>query len=403
MKRWLCKVSSCVICIVLGADFVIAGDSLYGRIAEVKSATLIVQDYEAGMYEFRLVGVGLPTNDALVNEAHQFVSELILDKYVRTQYEGLNETGEMLARLFFENLALEIKDLGEELVREGLVYRLDGFDYPHRELIVAEKNAQSALRGIWAPEKPSGDRVGSVDSETGNQEKLENAEHVLVNEAGAVVNADTSMNGHLPSIAPRSIPVQTRHAQSVQQTAVKDTLEGLANLQSEQDVNSVSDIEKKPITIDYASESIKTKSQVLKLSVGKSFTGRVASITANCHLIVDGQFNQSEIQVYGIEVASNPALNEQARQLISKLALKQQVRVLIENTYRRNEIAASFQFIGRDTETKNLGVELVRAGLARWIGQEDRFVEAFEIAEREAVIERRGIWAHDPGSGKSKR
>jgi endonuclease YncB( thermonuclease family) len=127
-----------------------AGDSLYGKVTEVKRADLVTLDYGTGQYDLTLVGIDVPRDGPIAAQAIQFVSQLVLDKNARMRFQGRSEGGEMQVRLFTDDPSIGIKDVSVELVRAGLARRKQGFDFPYGELAKAEKEARAARRGLWA-------------------------------------------------------------------------------------------------------------------------------------------------------------------------------------------------------------------------------------------------------------
>jgi len=131
----------------------VAGDSLYGKITAVKSAQVVVLDYRTGHYNIRLVGIDVPEGP-IARQAKQFVTKLLLGKHARMRLEQRAKNGDMIARLFTDDPVLGIKDVGVELVRNGLARRQGKYDYKYGELAAAESEAQKAARGLWATAQP---------------------------------------------------------------------------------------------------------------------------------------------------------------------------------------------------------------------------------------------------------
>ena len=127
-----------------------AGDSIYGKITEVKSADVVVLDYGEGQYTVRVVGIDVPREGAVNRESREFVSKLLLGKNARLRFEGRNSNGEMVGRLFTDDPEIGIKDVGLELVRSGLARRKPKYDYKYGELAKAEEEARRNRRGLWA-------------------------------------------------------------------------------------------------------------------------------------------------------------------------------------------------------------------------------------------------------------
>ena len=127
-----------------------AGDSLYGKVTAVKSASLIVLDYGDGQYDVRLIGIDAPAAGPLAEEARELVAGLVLGKNARIRFEERGAKEEMLSRLLADDPVLGVKDVGLELVKAGLAQRQRDFDYKYGELSAAENEARAAKRGLWA-------------------------------------------------------------------------------------------------------------------------------------------------------------------------------------------------------------------------------------------------------------
>lgn len=132
----------------------LAGDSIYGKVTEVKSANVVTFDYGAGKYELRIVGIDVPRASLMATEATKFVSNLVLGKNARMRFMGRTDSGEMMVRLFTDDPDIGITEVGVELVRSGLARRQEGFDFKYGELAAAEQEAKSALRGLWSAAPP---------------------------------------------------------------------------------------------------------------------------------------------------------------------------------------------------------------------------------------------------------
>jgi endonuclease YncB( thermonuclease family) len=131
-----------------------AGDSLYGKVTEVKSGDVVTFDSGGEKYDLRLVGIETAKDDRLTDGAVKLTSSLVLGKNARMRFEGLDKDGLLRARLFTDDPVLGIKEVAQELVRAGLVRRQAGFDFKYGELAAAESEARSAHRGLWATQQP---------------------------------------------------------------------------------------------------------------------------------------------------------------------------------------------------------------------------------------------------------
>jgi endonuclease YncB( thermonuclease family) len=138
---------SCFLSVMFGILPALAGDSLFGKIIEVRSASVVVLDFGSGKYIVRLVGIETPKEGTLASKATQFVKKLVLGKIVHMRFESRNKNGEMLSKLFIGKAQM---DVGLELVKAGLARRLENYDYKYSELSKAEAIARKQKRGLWA-------------------------------------------------------------------------------------------------------------------------------------------------------------------------------------------------------------------------------------------------------------
>ncbi|HEX6901898.1 MAG TPA: thermonuclease family protein [Thermoanaerobaculia bacterium] len=149
-KRWVGAAILGLLALGLPAH---AGDSLYGRVTEVKSGNIVTLDYGAGQYELRLVGIELPNDKVLSERATGLVKRLVLGKNARMRFEGRSEDGVMNARLFTDDPEQGIQEVAVELLRAGLVKRAKDVDFKYGELSAAESEARDARRGLWAADQ----------------------------------------------------------------------------------------------------------------------------------------------------------------------------------------------------------------------------------------------------------
>jgi endonuclease YncB( thermonuclease family) len=137
-----------------------AGDSIYGKVTQIKGPDLVVLDYGAGQYDIRIVGIRVPAQAALSTQATALLSSLVLNKNARMRLvedEAAERAGqqsgdrtEIVARLTTDDPVTGIKDVAIELVKAGLVRKQPAFDYKYGELAAAEGEARGARRGVWS-------------------------------------------------------------------------------------------------------------------------------------------------------------------------------------------------------------------------------------------------------------
>ena len=130
-----------------------AGDSLYGKVTAVKSATVVTLDYGEGAYNVRLIGIEAPESGSFAEEARQLVASFVLGKNARIRFQGQAPNGDMMSRLLADDPVKGVRDINVELVKAGLAKRQKGFDFKYGELSAAENEARTAKRGLWAEAK----------------------------------------------------------------------------------------------------------------------------------------------------------------------------------------------------------------------------------------------------------
>jgi endonuclease YncB( thermonuclease family) len=128
-----------------------AGDAIYGKVTEVRSAEVVVLDYGQGTYNVRIVGIAPAAKGAAADRSKEFTSRMVLGKEVHLRFEGRNKAGEMVGKLEVQVPGEGLKDVGLELVKAGLAKREPTYDYKYHELSAAEAEARKSKRGVWAP------------------------------------------------------------------------------------------------------------------------------------------------------------------------------------------------------------------------------------------------------------
>ena len=153
-KKW--AIAGLLGLLILGAGWfpARAGDSLYGKVIEVKSGNVVTFDYGGGQYVCRLIGIEPVKDGPLAREAARLVSRMVLGKNARIRFESRGKDGVVRARLFTDDPVLGIREVAQELVRTGLARRQEGFDFKYGEVSAAESEARMARRGLWAAIQP---------------------------------------------------------------------------------------------------------------------------------------------------------------------------------------------------------------------------------------------------------
>jgi endonuclease YncB( thermonuclease family) len=107
----------------------------------------------------------------------------------------------------------------------------------------------------------------------------------------------------------------------------------------------------------------------------------------------DGQY---DLRLIGIDVPKDGPIATKATEFVSNLVLGKNARMRFEGRTESGEMMARLFTDDPDIGIKEVGVELVRAGLARRQKGFDFKYGELSAAEKEAQGARRGLWAADP-------
>ena len=151
---WIAGSLLVLVIFVAGLQTASAGDSFFGKVIEVKSADLVTLNNGSTQFDIQIIGIDVPKEGPFAERAKEFVTKLTLGKNARARLVSRSRTGEMIAKLLTDDPEIGVKDVGLELVKEGLAKRQPGketqFGYKYGELSTAEREARTARRGLWA-------------------------------------------------------------------------------------------------------------------------------------------------------------------------------------------------------------------------------------------------------------
>ena len=128
------------------------------------------------------------------------------------------------------------------------------------------------------------------------------------------------------------------------------------------------------------------------LASAEQFTGKVVGISDGDTISVLRDGKAVKVRLYGVDAPEQAqAFGTQARKFTGDLAFQQTVTVAIRATDRYGRLVGEVLL----PDARNLGQELVRAGLAWWYRQYAPKDTALAQGEVEAKAARRGLW-QDP-------
>ena len=142
--RTLCA----VLCLSFWAPTASAGDSLYGRIVEVRSAEVLVIESGTARYVVNLIAIFCPRSQA--QPARQFVTNLALGKGARVRIMGFTDPTTINGRILIDDPESIVKDIGTQIVSAGFAPAQTTTAYKYQELETAEKHAMAAQLGMYA-------------------------------------------------------------------------------------------------------------------------------------------------------------------------------------------------------------------------------------------------------------
>jgi endonuclease YncB( thermonuclease family) len=134
---------------------------------------------------------------------------------------------------------------------------------------------------------------------------------------------------------------------------------------------------------------------IVSVHAGDSFVGRVTEVkSANVITMVQGDVVY-DVRINGIVIDKDATLARNARGALSKLVLNKVVRLRFDG--RDGELMTGRIWIGGiekpEEGIKDLGVEMVRAGLVRADANYSKYrYGQMQVAEDEARQSRRGLW-----------
>jgi endonuclease YncB( thermonuclease family) len=131
----------------------------------------------------------------------------------------------------------------------------------------------------------------------------------------------------------------------------------------------------------------------LPLFGGDSFFGTVTDVRSAEVVVISGGKARYVVRIVGVSAEKDGALAAQARQLVASLVLQKKARFYLESRNTNGEMVSVLMTADPEIGFKDVGVELVRAGLARVIPNHSYKYGELEAAEKEARERGRGIWS----------
>ncbi len=139
-----------LITLVASCDPLRTNETFAGRCVGVGDGDTIDVLRTGRSVRVRVWGVDAPEQgQAFGGAARRFTSDFAFRKVVTVEVKDVDRYGRTVARV-----KLEGRDLGLELVREGLAWWYEAHAPRAHDLAAAEREARASRRGLWADPKP---------------------------------------------------------------------------------------------------------------------------------------------------------------------------------------------------------------------------------------------------------
>lgn len=128
-------------------------------------------------------------------------------------------------------------------------------------------------------------------------------------------------------------------------------------------------------------------------SAGDSLYGKVTTVKSADVVTFNYGAGQYIIRIAGVEAPQDGQRAKEAQEFLARLLLEKNVRIRFESRNKEGEMVARLQTDDPATGIKDVGVELMKAGLVRRKPEYDYKYGELSAAEKEARTAKRGIWA----------
>jgi endonuclease YncB( thermonuclease family) len=128
-------------------------------------------------------------------------------------------------------------------------------------------------------------------------------------------------------------------------------------------------------------------------AAGKALYGKVIEVKSEDLVVLDYGTGQYLVRIVGIVAPKDGPIATKAKQFVSNLVLGKHASMRFESRAENGEMVSRLFTADPRIGIKDVGVELVRAGLARRRPNYDYKYGELSKAENEARSAKRGVWA----------
>lgn len=133
---------------------------------------------------------------------------------------------------------------------------------------------------------------------------------------------------------------------------------------------------------------------------GDSLYGKVTSVPSADVVVLDYGSGRYNIRLIGIDAPRGAAVSNQAKQFVANLVLGKNARMRFDHRAPNGDMVSRLFTDDPVLGIKDVGIELVKAGLARRQSNYDYKYGELAAAENEAREAKRGLWS---GSSNTPR
>jgi len=131
---------------------------------------------------------------------------------------------------------------------------------------------------------------------------------------------------------------------------------------------------------------------------GDSLWGKVVAVKAPDLVTIDIGTGQLDVRIVGIDAPREGRRMEDAKRMVSDLVLGKNARLRLEYRGKNKEYVGRLQTDEGEGVIRDVGLELVRAGMVQRQPRFDYKYRELSGAEDEAKRAKRGMWASGPNA-----
>jgi endonuclease YncB( thermonuclease family) len=127
---------------------------------------------------------------------------------------------------------------------------------------------------------------------------------------------------------------------------------------------------------------------------GDSTYGKITEVESTDVVVLDYGQGRYNVRIIGIDAPKDGRVAEEGKQFVANLVRDKDVQIRFEFRNQKGEMVSKLLTVASpDTGIRDVGVELVKAGLVRRQQDYDYKYGELSAAEKEARSAKRGLWS----------